>query len=116
MATLPSQACVAIILIFRTYALYGRERWVLALLICTYMVTLALELWPLQFVITVPSPPPFHYCVLGTTKEAGLSAITIWIGTALFDIVVTSLTIYKTMRLYKADIRVPLADLLQRDG
>jgi len=100
----------------RTYALYGQKRWVLAVLICTYMTTLVLEVWPLQFAIFLPFPQPFNECILATAKESGLSAISIWIGIALFDVVVTGLTIYKTMSLYKAGIHIPLADLLQRDG
>jgi len=100
----------------RTYALYGRKRWVLAVLICTYTLTLFLEVWPLQSAIFLPFPQPFNECILATAKGSGRSAITIWIGIALFDIVVTSLTIYKTMSLYKVGIHLPLTDLLQRDG
>ena len=53
---------------------------------------------------------PNHY------QESAPSATAIWIGTALFDIVVTSLTIHRTMGLYKAGIHIPLVDLLQQDG
>jgi len=66
--------------------------------VCTHTLTFFLDVWPIQFAVVVPFPPPFNgYCIVATTKDSGLLAIAIWIGIALFDIVVTGLTIYKTI-------------------
>jgi len=116
LCTVPSHMCIATVLILRTWSLYRQNNIVLWGLIFTYMINLGLQFWPLQFAINVPLPPPFKDCILATRAESGLSAISIWVGTAFFDCTVFALTLGRTLHLYKQGVRVRLVQLMLRDG
>ncbi|GLB40565.1 hypothetical protein LshimejAT787_0804360 [Lyophyllum shimeji] len=110
------QVIVGILLIMRTYALYGRKTWVL---LCLCTCALAVIVYGAWSVISGhrskgPSIFPKVGCVPPTNDFAAKRLATAWIGNLVFDFLIFSMTVYKS---FGRDRRGrPLLNILIRDG
>lgn len=117
------QAIGGIIMIMRIYALYERDRCVLAILVFLAVGAIAVGCWavvalpPPPAVVLVPTQEPLIGCAgkgyLSSEEASYLSAA--WGGQLLFDVVIFGLTLWRSMFARMPGKR-NISDILLRDG
>ncbi|KAJ7895559.1 hypothetical protein B0H14DRAFT_2680829 [Mycena olivaceomarginata] len=96
-----SQILVAVMLIMRTYALYERNKYVLAL---TVVVTLTVIVFALYILLAGSSHDtldPFlksFGCPSAAPHDSNLRLAAAWSGMLIFDVMIFVLTVYKALR------------------
>ncbi|KAJ6476912.1 hypothetical protein C8R45DRAFT_367290 [Mycena sanguinolenta] len=112
-----SQIIVAVMLIIRTYALYERNKYILALTIC---VTLAVVGFALYIILSETGPdildPRLQAlgCPAASPHDMNLRTAAAWSGLLIFDVMIFLLTIYKALRHERR--RGSLLNVMFRDG
>lgn len=112
-----SQLIVGALLILRTYALYGRARWVMNLLCGIAFTAFVFSMWAIfghksEDVYTDTG----GYCDSSLTANQGKWLLVPWAGMLGFDAVVFGLTVRKSLQAKKIMPRYSLFDVLLRDG
>ncbi|KAI6012061.1 hypothetical protein BKA83DRAFT_4369462 [Pisolithus microcarpus] len=103
------QAIGGIIMIMRIYALYERDRCVLAILVFLAVGAIAVGCWA---VVALPPPPA---AVLVPTQEPLIGYLSAaWGGQLLFDVVIFGLTLWRSMFARMPGKR-DISDILLRD-
>ncbi|KAJ7352190.1 hypothetical protein DFH08DRAFT_957000 [Mycena albidolilacea] len=112
-----SQVLVAIMLIMRTFALYERNKKILAL---TVLVTLAAFIFAVGILLTgnnfdtLSAEIVAFGCPLGTSHSKSLRLAAAWSGMLIFDVTIFGLTLLKALRVNGR--RGDLVTVLLRDG
>ncbi|KAF8189499.1 hypothetical protein K438DRAFT_1971615 [Mycena galopus ATCC 62051] len=108
-------------LILRTYALYERNRRVLALMVLVSAVVIAVGAWA---IIAGPSAKPgdevpqlnlYIGCSTGLTSAQSLGLAAAWAGMGFFDCTIFLLTLYRALSRRRV-AGLDLATVLLRDG
>ncbi|KAJ6518380.1 hypothetical protein DFH09DRAFT_1287588 [Mycena vulgaris] len=112
-----SQVLVAVMLIMRTFALYGRNKMILAFMILITLGAFAFAIWVFLSGTEVHTLSPeiaAFGCPLGTPHAKSLRLATAWSGMLVFDVMIFGLTLFKALR---GDWRrSDLLTILIRDG
>jgi len=114
-----SQIMVAIILMTRTYALYDRSRYVLALTIAVAVGAIILGTYVIvsqpSTVVELNNLPLFIGCPSAVAHAAAIRFAEAWCGLLVYDALIVVLTLYKSLTLWR--IRgLSLITVLMRDG
>ncbi|TDL17274.1 hypothetical protein BD410DRAFT_794430 [Rickenella mellea] len=114
------QSLVAVTLITRTYALYGRSRRILALTCFTWLCAGAIAFWSLTRTPSTDSSPTMSFdsfgCGLSIDTHAAAKRLGVaWVGVVVFDTEILILTVWKTVKLSKFG-GGQLVHVLLRDG
>ncbi|KAJ7624879.1 hypothetical protein FB45DRAFT_751509, partial [Roridomyces roridus] len=114
-----TQFVVSAVLIIRTYALYGRDKRILALLLTGAVCLIAALSWAEQGQQSIPDSL-FPGCNLGITLQRSVHIIDLsvsWIAVFLFDTLILSLTVRRTYLLRRelGGGSMPLHMLIARD-
>ncbi|KAJ6503857.1 hypothetical protein C8R45DRAFT_973944 [Mycena sanguinolenta] len=116
-----SQIVIGVMLILRTYALYERNRRILALMVVVSLGVIAVGAWA---IIGGPSPKPgdevpqlnlYIGCSTGLTSAGSLGLAAAWAGNGLFDCTIFLLTLYRALSRSRAR-NMDLVTVLLRDG
>ncbi|KAF7343833.1 hypothetical protein MSAN_01964500 [Mycena sanguinolenta] len=117
-----SQIVIGVMLILRTYALYERNRRVLALMVFVSLGVIAVGAWA---IIGGPNPKPgdevpqlhlYIGCSTGLTSAACVSSpLPAWAGNGFFDCTIFLLTLYRALSRSRAR-STELVTVLLRDG
>jgi len=114
------QVNVATISILRTYALYGRSRYILVLLIAATATAAGFGLWCVLGVrkdTYSEEDLPTRSCLLPLSDESSKRQLWGWAGLLGFEILVFALTLYKSIYLAtKTEGRYRILDIMLRDG
>ncbi|ETW76080.1 hypothetical protein HETIRDRAFT_446792 [Heterobasidion irregulare TC 32-1] len=124
-----NQVVVAVLLILRTYAFYGKSRSILAALSLILLAAIILACWTsiTHNISIVVSGNPIRGCHSGLSYESGVYIAIAWEAQAVFDVVVFALTLYKSYQ-HQRDLecslgskeagsgKVGLVELFIRDG
>ncbi|OSD08714.1 hypothetical protein PYCCODRAFT_1380531 [Trametes coccinea BRFM310] len=115
-----SQAIVAIMLVIRTYALYERNKRILALLIVTHvgggifcLISIVTNTSPVKTSITIPFS--FKGCNLGLTNKQGIHLALAWGAMLWFDTTIFVLTLLRALRM-RRHLPGGLLEIMFRDG
>jgi len=112
-----SYGVITLIVILRTWAIYGGRLWPVVLLASVYVVALTVQTYVVATSVTsVDMPPGVNGCLLGATPESGLRFLFFWIVALVFDTLLFGLTFFKGLSLQAHGLRFPLISLLMRDG
>ncbi|KAJ6468259.1 hypothetical protein C8R45DRAFT_1018063 [Mycena sanguinolenta] len=112
-----SQVLVAIMLIMRTFALYGRNKKVLAFIILVTLGAFVFAVWILftgNDLNTLSPQIEAFGCPIGTSHSKSLRLGAAWSGMLVFDVTIFVLTLFKALRLNAR--RGDLLTVLLRDG
>ncbi|KAF7335790.1 hypothetical protein MVEN_02235000 [Mycena venus] len=112
-----SQVLVAVMLIMRTYALYERNRKVLAFTILVTLGAFTFAVWILltgNDTNTLSAQISAFGCPLGTSHSKSLRLAAAWSGMLVFDVTIFGLTLLKALRLNAR--QGDLLTVLIRDG
>jgi len=111
------QMLVGALCLIRVYALYGRSRRVLGLLLLVglgfFIAALVIVAAPRSEGNTVLVVSSLHQCISLSPPLEGLYDSLAWIGVLIFDSVIFSLTLYKALTIGRG---IPLLDVIVRDG
>ncbi|KAJ7063882.1 hypothetical protein C8F01DRAFT_1129685 [Mycena amicta] len=119
-----SQVLVAVMLIMRTYALYERNRRILAF---TILITLAAFIFAVYILLSSGADPKNMLspelaafgCPVATAKARSLRLGEAWSSMLVFDVTIFALTLYKALRLHAHGAGARgggLIEILLRDG
>ncbi|KAI9065135.1 hypothetical protein FKP32DRAFT_1568491, partial [Trametes sanguinea] len=115
-----SQAIVAILLVIRTYALYERNKRILALLIVTHvgggifcLISIVTNMSPVK--TSIPMPFSFRGCNLGLTDKQGIHLALAWGAMLWFDTTIFVLTLLRALRM-RRHLPGGLLEIMFRDG
>ncbi|KAJ7362227.1 hypothetical protein DFH08DRAFT_799280 [Mycena albidolilacea] len=120
-----AQITVGIILVMRTYALYGSSRRVLAFMLCFAIVVFGFGAWSVGSVKLLPQPSADSYppigCANSLSTEMAHRLGYAWTGILAFDAMILVLTIWKGCETYRLSScsgkrRQGLVPTLVRDG
>ncbi|KAJ7771296.1 hypothetical protein DFH07DRAFT_999438 [Mycena maculata] len=112
-----SQVLVAVMLIMRTFALYERNKTVLAFMV---LVTLGAIVFAVSLlstgtdVSTLSAQIAAFGCPIGTPHAKSLRLAAAWSGMLIFDVTIFALTVFKAVKLNTR--RGSLLTILIRDG
>ncbi|KAJ7209022.1 hypothetical protein B0H12DRAFT_1330135 [Mycena haematopus] len=112
-----SQVLVAVMLIMRTFALYGRSKKILAFTILVTLGAFVFAAWILftgNDSDTLSAQIDAFGCPIGTSHSKSLRLGAAWSGMLVFDITIFGLTLFKALRLNVR--RGDLVTILLRDG
>jgi len=112
-----SQVLVAVMLIMRTFALYERNKKILAFTILVTLGAFTFAVWILltgNDVDTLSAQIAAFGCPLGTSHSKSLRLAAAWSGMLIFDVTIFGLTLFKALRLNTR--RGNLLTVLIRDG
>ncbi|KAI0080432.1 hypothetical protein K474DRAFT_1769425 [Panus rudis PR-1116 ss-1] len=109
-------ATAGIILILRVHAIYGRSKWVLAIMIPVYCAQLAVQGWSIPAGVPAPLPPGFVGCVPSSKEGTGKRLSSLYIAALVFDATIFILTLARAIFLRLKQNNVPLMTLIVRDG
>jgi len=98
------QAYIAVLLVMRIYALYGRSRRVLALYVCIFIAGIVVGAWSVwegrddteNAVYIMPVG-----CPVVILRQKAMRLATAWCMMLIFDTVVFSMTVWKSMKMYR---------------
>lgn len=106
-------------LIIRTYALYGRSRRILALMVSVVVAEVIFALWTILTRKIEGKREPTEYfvpsCILPVSRATALAYAKVWGGLLAFDTLVFALTVYKSFALHVGSGST-LLGLMLRDG
>lgn len=111
------QVMVGILLIMRTYALYERNIWVLLFICACGLTVIVFGTWSVaagrstEEDLTLPKIG----CVPPTDRADAYRFASAWTGMLLFDILIFSMTVYKSLRRGRGGDRT-LLNIMLRDG
>jgi len=113
-----SYTVIALIVILRTWALYGRELWPMILLGSIYATALTVQTYVAgTSSARVKTPPGIRGCLLGAVPESDIRFLFFFIVGLVFDTLLFGLTLFKTLSIRKSTgVSTPLVSLLMRDG
>ncbi|KLO18920.1 hypothetical protein SCHPADRAFT_935759 [Schizopora paradoxa] len=94
-----SNISTGVTLSLRTYALYGRAKWVIALLVPFLAIEVALESWAVAGGVPVPVPGGLTGCILTGKASQGDRFAAFWIGQLVFPTLIFLLTIIRAFSL-----------------
>jgi len=107
-------ASVAIILLFRTWAIWGKSRIVLAILLPLYLgevsTMLALTV-RMPIAVPLPSNGP---CLMASKSQSWV--VTVWILMFVFDATTSALMVYKCWDILKVGAATRIIHVFMRDG
>ncbi|KAF9058426.1 hypothetical protein BDP27DRAFT_587039 [Rhodocollybia butyracea] len=116
------QLVISILFILRLYAIYAHDKRVLTLLciLTTGMVGNGLLQWYISqndaAVLDIPQALISQAgCLQSYTSAQGLHMVYLWLGVLVVDLIVFSLTLRKTLQLFK-DIPGGIVTVIMRDG
>ncbi|CAE6502391.1 unnamed protein product [Rhizoctonia solani] len=113
-STLVSIAIAEIILILRVYALYQRNKYVLGLLAFFWTGQVIVMGTTMRHPTRVKLPEGLVGCIQGGN---GSYAAAFWLAPLATDSVILALTVVKSLQyIYKTNYRVPLINVILRDG
>ncbi|KAJ7480776.1 hypothetical protein FB451DRAFT_1238409 [Mycena latifolia] len=113
-----SQLLVGLMLIIRTYALYERNKTVLAFTIFVTLAAFCFAVWVLltgNDVDTLSAEEAAFGCPMGTPHGKSLRIAAAWSGMLVFDVMIFGLTLFKALR-HRGSARGGLISVLLRDG
>ncbi|KAJ7691050.1 hypothetical protein B0H17DRAFT_1063963 [Mycena rosella] len=113
-----TQLMVGAMLILRTYALYERDRRVLAVLVSVAAGAVAVAIWSVFTGKTGDTQDNLHLyfgCNYGISHTQGVSLATAWAGVAGFDCLIFLLTLWKVLTRHRLHA-TNLLTVLLRDG
>ncbi|KAF8599409.1 hypothetical protein BDV93DRAFT_560356 [Ceratobasidium sp. AG-I] len=103
-----------VVLILRTYALYQRSSYVLALLLVIWCGQMTVMGTTMHRPTRVPLPEGLVGCIQGAS---GKYTAAFWLALLVMDTVIFVLTVWKTMQYIRQNQnRVPLLHVILRDG
>ncbi|KAK7046417.1 hypothetical protein R3P38DRAFT_2873683 [Favolaschia claudopus] len=116
-----SQVIIGVMLIFRTYALYERNRRILGLMVFVAAGVIGIGAWA---VVAGPTPKPgdevaqlalYSGCSTGVSSSQAVGLAAAWAGMGVFDCTIFILTLYRA--LSRNRVRgLDLVAVLLRDG
>ncbi|KAJ7487968.1 hypothetical protein FB451DRAFT_1226068 [Mycena latifolia] len=113
-----NQLLVGIVMILRTYALYGRDKRVLGSLIIISGCILGVGAWAMYGQQSIPVTI-YPGCHLGMSATSGYHISVAWAALFLFDSLIFGLTLFKTYstrRQAGSGSNLPIHMLIARDG
>jgi len=113
-----ANAFIGITLILRTYAIYGKNTWILVILIPALIAEVGLQIFVSTIGATVPLPPGFIGCIETGRADTGNQFIIFWICELVFPTLVFLLTLFRGF-LYKKHGQTSsgrLFSVIMRDG
>ncbi|EJD50669.1 hypothetical protein AURDEDRAFT_112246 [Auricularia subglabra TFB-10046 SS5] len=113
-----SDAVMGAIVILRTSALFAGSRWVLAMMLIVYIATLLFGGVVTAAATQSPVWRGRYGCVTRYPRQYFSLLAFLWPAQTAFDLLVFLLTLYSTLRVRRlaGDQRIPLAELIHRDG
>jgi len=113
------QLIIGVIMVARTYALWGCSRKILSFLVMIALVVIGFGMWCLLAGKSEPSIsglyPGIIGCQLGLPLNKSHRLGAAWAGVVLSDTIIFALTVYKSLRLRQNGHRT-IVDVLLRDG
>ncbi|KAF7375318.1 hypothetical protein MSAN_00418700 [Mycena sanguinolenta] len=112
-----SQVLVAVMLIMRTFALYERNKKILAITILVTLGVFVFAVWILftgNDLDTLSPQIDVFGCPIGTSHSKSLRLGAAWSGMLVFDVTIFGLTLFKALKLNAR--RGGLLTVLLRDG
>jgi hypothetical protein len=112
------QIIVGILLIMRTYALYNCRKAVLLLLCIAGLIVIAFGIWCVmsgQGTTPTPDELPLSGCLLPVSDNVAKRLAAAWTGMLCFDIMIFSMTLYKSLT-YKRGGSTTILFVMLRDG
>jgi len=113
------QIIIGVILVTRTYALWGCSRKILLFLVMLSAAVISFGVWALSAQHYGPISFALYSGIIGCQSSLPLDRAyyigAIWAGMVLFDTIIFALTVYKSLE-FKRIGRRSLADILLRDG
>ncbi|KAF8510935.1 hypothetical protein BU17DRAFT_97680 [Hysterangium stoloniferum] len=110
---------IGITLILRTYAIFGRNKWILVVLVPVLVAEFALQIYVSTIGAPVPLPPPFIGCIETGSANTGNQFSIFWICELVFPTLVFLLTLLRGIIFYKTG-RISgsgnLFSIIMRDG
>jgi len=115
-----ANSSIGLTLILRTYALYHRNNWVLAILFPFYLASFAVESWAVAGGAPIPLHPGFNGCILSGKPGGGDRIAGLWISQLVFPTAIFVLTTGRILRLKSKGVintaTDSIAGLMLRDG
>jgi len=106
-----------ITLSIRTYALYGKKKWIISCLSPFLLAEVAVEAWAVSGGVPVPLPNGYSGCILTGKSTQGDRFAAFWVGQLVFPMVIFILTIAKGASLYRDGTgRNRVLEVMLRDG
>ncbi|KAJ6571356.1 hypothetical protein B0H19DRAFT_1255341 [Mycena capillaripes] len=116
-----TQIIIGIMLILRTYALYERNRRVLALMVFVASGVIAVGAWSViagpkaKAGDEVPQLPLYIGCSSGISPSQSIGLVAAWAGMGVFDATIFLLTLYRALSRRRTQ-GLDLVTVLLRDG
>ncbi|KAH8829303.1 hypothetical protein DL96DRAFT_1708448 [Flagelloscypha sp. PMI_526] len=116
------QIIAAVILVIRTWALFGRPKWVIGILVCIMLAGIAVGLWSLLHgndasTLDINNTMFSIGCAAFVSQSSGKQLAITWSGAFFLDLVVFSMTLYKSVSIIR---EFPgtwvMLDVFLRDG
>ncbi|KAH7094033.1 hypothetical protein BKA62DRAFT_721445 [Auriculariales sp. MPI-PUGE-AT-0066] len=104
---------VHVVFALRTYALYGRARWVLYLFGFGLVVETATMIWAATDEHETHLPKGYG-CMPGSPRT--VSGLVVWSAPFLYDVAVFGLTLHRTLQFIRGRKDIPIVQIMIRDG
>ncbi|THU83153.1 hypothetical protein K435DRAFT_766027 [Dendrothele bispora CBS 962.96] len=110
-ATIALVTIAELVMILRVYALYGRPKFLLFVLLSLLVGQVVISSIGIVAGFAAPFPPPLHGCVLTGTRALFPA---LWVAPLVLDSIIFTLTVWRTRRYLSQ--HVSTAYVLMRDG
>ncbi|KAJ7479888.1 hypothetical protein FB451DRAFT_166016 [Mycena latifolia] len=110
----------SVVLILRVYALFGRAKWVLAVMSSVIVMNIGVAFWSFPASTSAPLPPGVTGCYIGPKSLHDITSgriASLFISLLIIDTLIfllTALRVYQSKR--SAGYATPLTEIIIRDG
>ncbi|KAI0763684.1 hypothetical protein BC629DRAFT_1543046 [Irpex lacteus] len=105
---------VALMMLIRIRALYGKRSWVIAFMGCCFCLELGVNAWLLSHAVPVAHQDGIHACSM-VFDEGGAASAFAWSPLA-YDTMIFALTLYKTVGPTRKKTAGKIAQVMLKDG